>query len=103
MPTFAFLLHTTGILLDGEDAGDAPAIGFYSWRRARGKTSREAYDAVMAAMDRDPKLKDIIRSAHAAGLRPKTVVDQSYRLPWWKALLPWREQALMLYAKDDEE
>ncbi|RYD46377.1 MAG: hypothetical protein EOP85_07570 [Verrucomicrobiaceae bacterium] len=94
------MLHTTGILLEGSE-GEKPCIGFYSWRRARGTTSREAYDAAMAAMDDDPGLRDIIVAAHEAGLQPQTVAEKTYEIPWWRAFLPWREPGLYLYSEDD--
>ena len=102
MATYQFMLHTTGILLEDPEGGK-PAIGFYSWRRARGATSGEARDAVMAAMDRDPKLRDIIVAAHEAGLQPQTVVDKVYEIPWWRTLLSWREPGLCLYAEDEDD
>ena len=54
MPTYQFLLQTTGICLDMGD-GEAPAIGFYTSRRAKAANSKEACRIVMAAMDADPE------------------------------------------------
>lgn len=102
MPTYQFLLHTTGISLDMGD-GEAPAIGFYTSRRATAPSSEEAYKIVMAAMDEDPELKDIFASGHDADLRPRTVAEQTYIIPWWRAILPWRKPGLAFYPYDPEE
>ncbi len=67
-----------------------------------GATSGEAYDAAMAAMDEDPKVRDIIVAAHEAGLQPQTVAEKVYEIPWWRTLWPWREPGLCLYSTDDE-
>lgn len=102
MPTYQFLLHTTGIRLDMEN-GEPPAVGFYTSRRASASTSDEAYKKVMAAMDADPELEDVFRTAHAAGHRPRTVAEETYIIPWWRAILPWRKPALALYPYDPDE
>lgn len=101
MPTYQFLLHTTGISLDMED-GDAPAIGFYTSRRAQASCSEEAYKIVMREMDSDPDLEDVFRSGHDADLRPKTEVEETYLIPWWRALLPWRKPGLAFYPDDPD-
>lgn len=102
MPTYQFLLHTTGIKLDLGDDDDCPAIGFYTSRRVRAKNSQEAHDAIMAEMDADPKLADVFKSGHDAGLRPKTEVDKIYIIPWWRTILPWRKPGLALYTDDTD-
>lgn len=102
MPTYQFLLHTTDINLDMGD-GEAPAIGFYTSRRATAPNSEEAYKIVMEAMDEDPALKDVFRSGHDAGLLPRTVTDQTYIIPWWRAILPWRKAGLTFYSYDPDE
>jgi hypothetical protein len=102
MPTYQFLLHTTGISLDmGE--GEAPAIGFYTSRRATAASSEEAYEIVKAAMDADPDLKDICASGHDAGLGPRTVTEETYIIPWWRTILPWRKPGLAFYPYDPDE
>lgn len=101
MPTYQFLLHTTGFKLDMGDGGP-PVVGFYTSRRARAQNSNEAYKIVMAAMDDDPKLADIFASGHGAGLRPKTEVEETYIIPWWQAILPWRKPGLAFYPEDSE-
>lgn len=102
MPTYQFLLHTTGISLDLAD-GEEPAIGFYTSRRAKASSSEEAYEIVMAEMDSDPDLEDVFRSGHDAGRRPQTVSEQTYIIPWWRAILPWSKPGLMLYSDDSDE
>lgn len=102
MPTYQFLLHTTGISLDMGD-GEAPAIGFYTSRRATAPNSEGAYKIVMAAMDVDPDLKDIFTSAHHAGLHPRTVAEETYLIPWWRAVFPWRNPGLAFYPYDPDE
>jgi len=102
MPTYQFLIHTTGIRLDTGE-GESPAIGFYTSRRAKATSADEAYHKVMADMDADPDLKDIIQSGHDAGLRPRTVVEETYIIPWWRAILPWRRPGLALYPFDPDE
>ena len=102
MPTYQFLLHTTGIRLDLGDDEDSPAIGFYTSRRARAKNSQEAYEAIMAKMDRDPDLIDVFKSGHNAGLRPKTEVEQTYIIPWWRSIIPWRNPGLSFYTNDTD-
>ena len=102
MPTYQFLLHTTGISLDMGD-GEAPAIGFYTSRRALAPSSEEAYKIVMAAMDVDPDLKDIFSSGHDAELRPRTVTEETYIIPWWRAILPWRKPGLAFYPFNTDE
>jgi len=102
MPTFQFLLHTSGIQVEIE--GDPiPAIGFFTSRRARAATSEEAFDMVMRAFDTDSKLTDIFQTAHDAGLRPKTDVEEVYLIPWWKAILPWKERGLCFYPPEDPD
>ena len=101
MPTYQFLLHTTGISLDMGD-GEAPAIGFYTSRRAKASSAEEAYKIVMAAMDSDPDLEDVFSSGHDAGLRPKTMAEETYLIPWWRALLPWRKPGLAFYPDDPD-
>jgi hypothetical protein len=54
-------------------------------------------------MDVDPQLADIFASGHAAGLRPKTEVEKIHVIPWWRAILPWRNPGLAFYADEDEE
>jgi hypothetical protein len=102
MPTYQFLLHTTGISLDMGD-GEAPVFGFYTSRRAAASNAEEAYKIVMAAMDVDPDLKDIFTAAHDAGLRPRTVSEESYIIPWWRAILPWRKPGLAFYPYDPDD
>ena len=102
MPTYQFLLHTTGIRFDVGD-GEAPTIGFYTSRRASAPNSQEAYKIVMAAMDVDPDMKDIFISAYDAGLRPQTVVEETYIIPWWRAILPWRKPGRAFYPYDPDE
>jgi hypothetical protein len=102
MPTYQFLLHTTGISLDMGD-GEALAVGFYTSRRAAAPNSEEAYKIVMAAMDIDPDLKDIFTTAHESGLRPRTESEETYVIPWWRAILPWRKPGLAFYPYDPEE
>lgn len=103
MPTYQFLLHTTGIRLDVGDEGDGPAIGFYTSRRVRAKNSEDAYDAIMAMMDHDPDLTDVFKSGHDAGLRPKTEVEEVYLIPWWRSFLPWRKPGLAFYNADTDD
>lgn len=101
MPVYQFMLHTTGIRFgDGEGA---PAIGFYSHRRASAANVDGAREKVMAAMDSDTELRDLIQSGHDAGLKPKTEVESIHLVPWWKAMLPWTQPGLCLYANDDDE
>jgi hypothetical protein len=102
MPTYQFLLHTTGFKLDMGD-GEPPAIGCYTSRRAKAANSEEAYRIVMAAMDTDPDLSDIFESGHDAGLRPRTVAEETYIIPWWRAMLPWRKPGLAFYPYDIDE
>lgn len=102
MPTYQFLLHTTGISFDMGD-GDAPAIGFYTSRRATAPNSEEAYKMVMAAMDVDSDLKDIFKSGHEVGLRPRTVAEETYIIPWWRAIVPWRKPGLAFYPCDSDD
>ncbi|MCG8599215.1 MAG: hypothetical protein MI807_03645 [Verrucomicrobiales bacterium] len=102
MPTYQFLLHTTGISLDLGD-GEEPAIGFYTSRRAKASSSEGAYKIVMAEMDSDPDLEDVFRSGHDAGLRPQTVSEATYIIPWWRAILPWSKPGLTLYSDDSDE
>ncbi len=87
MPTYQFLLHTTGISLSTGE-GEAPAIGFFTIRRARASNPDDARKMVLAAMDSDPDLEDVFRSGLDAGLRPRTMVEKTYLIPWWRALLP---------------
>jgi hypothetical protein len=101
MPTYQFLLHSTGFTLDVGD-GEPPAVGFYTSRRARASNSSEARKIVMAAMNDDPKLADIFASGHDAGLFPKTEVQEVYMIPWWRAILPWRKPGLAFYPEDSE-
>jgi len=102
MPTYQFLLHTTGISLDLGD-GEAPAIGFYTSRRAKASNSEEAYKIVMAEMDSDADLEDVFRSGYDAGLRPQTISEEAYVIPWWRAILPWRKPGMTLYADEPDE
>lgn len=102
VPTYQFLLHTTDINLDMGD-GEAPTIGFYTSRRATAPNSEEAYKIVMEAMDVDPDLKDIFRSGHDAGLRPRTVTERTCIIPWWRAILPWRKAGLKFYSYEPDE
>ncbi len=101
MPTYQFLLQTTGICLDLGD-GEAPAIGFYTSRRAKASNSKEAYRIVMGAMDADPELEDVFRSGHDAGLRPNTIAVETYIIPWWRAMLPWRKPGLVFYPDESD-
>lgn len=102
MPTYQFLLHTTGIRL--EDAyGKPTAIGFFTSKRAYASSSEDAYKIVMASMDADPTLADIFESAHRAGLSPKTEVEEMYIIPWWRTILPWTKPGLALYSEDSED
>ncbi len=58
---------------------------------------------VMASMDADPKLTEIFEAAHHAGLRPKTEIEETYLIPWWRAILPWRKPGLAFYPFDPDE
>ena len=82
--------------------GVPPAVGFYTSRRSRAQNSNEAYKIVMAALDDDPNMADIFASGHGAGLRPKTEVEETYIIPWWRAILPWRKPGLAFYPEDSE-
>ena len=73
MPTFQFLLRTSGIRVEFDD-DTKPAIGFYTSCRARAGTSEQAFQKAMNSFDTDRKLADIFQSAHDAGLRPNTEV-----------------------------
>ena len=100
MPTYQLLLHTTGIKLDLGDGDDSPAIGFYTSRRVRAENSKQAHDTIMEEMDADPKLADIFKPGHDAGLRPNTQVEEIYIIPWWRTILPWRKPGLAFYTED---
>lgn len=102
MPTYEFLLHITGISLDIGDS-EAPAIGFYTSRRANARSFEEACKIVMAAMDADPELKDIFASAYDAGLHPQTIAEVTYIIPWWRAILPLRKPGRAFYTDDSHE
>ncbi len=103
MATYQFLLQTSGIRCNSDGENEIPAIGFYTSPRARAKNSAEAYRKIMAAMDGDQQLGKIIQGAHAAGLRPKTEAEKFYLIPWWKALLPWRNPGLNFSASDADD
>jgi len=102
MPTYEFLLHTTGIRLDLGNDGP-PAIGFHTSRRIRAKNSQEACETIMALMEKDPDLADILRSGHEAGLRPATEVEDTCLIPWWKSILPWLKPGLAFYTDDPDD
>lgn len=102
MPTYEILLHTTGIRLDMGD-GELPAIGFYTSRRATAPSSEEAEKIVIAEMDADPDMKAIFASGYDAGLRPQTVAEETYIIPWWRAFLPWRKPGRAFYPQDPDE
>ncbi len=57
----------------------------------------------MAKMEGDPDLADIFKSGHDAGLRPRTVVEETYILPWWRTILPWPKPGLAFYPYDPNE
>ncbi|MDF1816763.1 MAG: hypothetical protein P1V20_31460 [Verrucomicrobiales bacterium] len=100
MPTFQFLLHTAGIRVEFED-DPVPAVGFYTSRRASAATSEEAFEKIMQSFDTDPKLVYIFQEAHEAGLTPLTEIEEIYRIPWWKTLLPWKKPGICLYPAED--
>jgi hypothetical protein len=102
MKTYQFLLHTTSFRLDMGD-GEPPAIGCYTSRRASAADSEKAYKVVMAALDADPDMADIFRSGHDAGLHPRTVAEETYIIPWWRTILPWRKPGLAFYPYDPNE
>ncbi len=52
----------------------------------------------MASLDEDPELADVYKSGHDAGLRPKTEVEETYLIPWWRSIIPWRKPGLAFYA-----
>jgi hypothetical protein len=102
MPTYQFFLHTTGISVHMGD-GEAPAIGFYTSRRAKAADSEAAFQIVMSAMEADPETEAVLRSGLGKGLRPETMVEEAYVVPWWLAILPWRKPGLAFYQDDPEE
>jgi hypothetical protein len=102
MPTYQLLLHTSGIncLIDGSDS---PAIGFYTTCRAVADTQDDAFRVIMDQFDSDPKIMDLIQSGYDAGLKPMTELQEVYKIPWYKSILPWTMPGLVFYDSDDEE
>ncbi len=103
MKTFQFLLHVSGIAIEFGDGDDSKAIGFYTARRAKGATPELAFKALRSALEADPKVSEIMDSARASGLTPRLEVDEVHPVPWWRALLPWRDPGLAFYPADDDE
>jgi hypothetical protein len=93
MPTFQLLLHTTDIRVE-LDGDPIPCIGFYTSRRAKARTSEEAFEQIMKEFDTDPEMLDLFQAAHEQGL--------VILIPWWKAILPWKTPGLIFYPADEE-
>ena len=102
MPTFQFLLHTSGIQLEFE--GDAsPAIGFYSVARIKARNWEEGFETLMTHLDEDPEMKELLQSGHNAGLQPKTEIEEYFVVPWFRSILPWKPPGRVFYESDQEE
>jgi len=96
MPTYQFLLHTSGIQLS-VDNGESYARGFLTSRRAKAKSVDVAFDIVMKGYNSDPKISEIISFGYEAGLQPQTEVEETYIIPWWRTILPWKKPGLAFY------
>ena len=102
MPSFQFFLHTTGISHEVEGS-DAPAIGFYAVRRAKGNDEDEAMEAMLEKFAADQKIAAVLQSGADAGLEPQTEIEEVHRLSWLETLIPWQHPGLIFYSEEDEE
>jgi len=100
MPTFYILANTSGITHPVAN-NSSPIVGFYSTLRVKARNLNDAIATALQRIESDGHASDIIESSKVTGVDPKTIVEEIYKVSWFRSLLPYKATGLIFY--DDSE